>query len=145
MVVGTDSHTCMAGALGCFAFGVGTTDMANAWFTQDVRVKVPETVKFVLVGRKHANVTAKDIMLQILATDYIKNGKGIGQVMEFAGPGLRDLDMDERATLANMSVEAGGFTGIVEPDDITVDYLVKQRGMSREAVRSLVLCWTLCG
>jgi len=139
VVVGTDSHTCMAGALGCFAFGVGTTDMANAWFTQDVRVKVPETVKFVLVGRKHANVTAKDIMLQILATDYIKNGKGIGQVMEFAGPGLRDLDMDERATLANMSVEAGGFTGIVEPDDITVDYLVKQRGMSREAVQSLVV------
>src|SRR5437588_6708524 len=64
LVIGTDSHTCMAGVLGCFAFGVGSTDMANAWFTRDVRVKVPEVVRFVLRGQKRADVAAKDVMLK---------------------------------------------------------------------------------
>src|SRR3954471_16361505 len=109
IVIGTDSHTCMAGVLGCFAFGVGSTDMANAWFTKDIRIRVPETVRYVLNGKKRADVTAKDVMLKILSTDYMKEGKGIGQVLEFAGEGLRDLSIDERATLTNMAVEAGGF------------------------------------
>src|SRR6266404_5122713 len=72
IVIGTDSHTCMAGVLGCFAFGVGSTDMANAWFTKDIRIRVPETVRYVLRGRKRADVAAKDVMLYILATDYMK-------------------------------------------------------------------------
>ena len=139
VTIGSDSHTCMAGVLGCFAFGVGTTDLANSWFTKDVRVKVPETVRFRLKGKLRPNVAAKDAMLQILALDYIKSGRGIGQVMEFTGPGLKALDIDERATLANMSVEAGGFTGIVEPDDLTIEYLVNRRGMKREEVEKLVL------
>src|SRR5882762_10076919 len=63
IVIGTDSHTCMAGVLGCFAFGVGSTDMANAWFAKDIRIKVPETVRYVLKGRKRADVAAKDVML----------------------------------------------------------------------------------
>ncbi|HEY0081751.1 MAG TPA: aconitase family protein, partial [Pyrinomonadaceae bacterium] len=116
LVIGTDSHTCMAGVLGCFAFGVGSTDMANAWYTKDIRVKVPETVRFVLNGRKRADVSAKDVMLKILSTDYMKEGKGIGQVLEFAGEGLAGMSIDERATLTNMAVEAGGTTGIIEPD-----------------------------
>src|SRR5687767_8126767 len=111
LVIGTDSHTCMAGVLGCFAFGVGSTDMANAWYTKDIRVKVPEVVRFVLRGEKRSDVSAKDVMLVILATDYMKEGRGIGQVLEFAGEGLRDWNIDERATLTNMAVEAGGFTG----------------------------------
>ncbi|MFZ0748542.1 MAG: aconitase family protein, partial [Pyrinomonadaceae bacterium] len=65
IVIGTDSHTCMAGVLGCFAFGVGSTDMANAWYTKDIRIRVPETVKYVLTGKKRADVTAKDVMLYI--------------------------------------------------------------------------------
>ncbi|MER3427661.1 MAG: 3-isopropylmalate dehydratase [Pyrinomonas sp.] len=137
IVIGTDSHTCMAGVLGCFAFGVGATDMANAWYTKDVRLRVPETVRFVLKGKKRADVTAKDVMLYILATDYMKQGRGIGQVLEFAGEGLRDWPMDERATLTNMAVEAGGFTGIIEPDAVTLDYLVRMRGLSPERVREL--------
>lgn len=135
LVIGTDSHTCMAGVLGCFAFGVGSTDMANAWYTKDIRVKVPETVRFVLKGKKRADVSAKDVMLVILATGYMKEGKGIGQVLEFAGEGLRDWPIDERATLTNMAVEAGGFTGIIEPDEVVLEYLTRARGLDAEEVR----------
>src|SRR6266436_4306070 len=134
LVIGTDSHTCMAGVLGCFAFGVGSTDMANAWYTKDIRIKVPEVVRFVLTGRRRTDVSAKDVMLKILSSDYMKQGKGIGQVLEFAGEGIRDWSIDERATLTNMAVEAGGFTGIIEPDDVTLDYLVRSRGMAPEEV-----------
>jgi 3-isopropylmalate/(R)-2-methylmalate dehydratase large subunit len=135
LVIGTDSHTCMAGVLGCFAFGVGSTDMANAWYTKDIRIKVPETVKFVLSGRKRADVSAKDVMLKILSTDYMKQGKGIGQVLEFAGEGLREMSIDERATLTNMAVEAGGTTGIIEPDEVTLEYLVRMRGLDAAEIR----------
>ncbi|HEX8499135.1 MAG TPA: aconitase family protein [Pyrinomonadaceae bacterium] len=135
LVIGTDSHTCMAGVLGCFAFGVGSTDMANAWYTKDIRVKVPEVVRFVLKGEKRADVSAKDVMLVILATDYMKEGRGIGQVLEFAGEGLKDWSIDERATLTNMAVEAGGFTGIIEPDEVTLRYLVSTRGLPEEEIR----------
>ncbi len=135
IVIGTDSHTCMAGVLGCFAFGVGSTDMANAWFTKDIRIRVPETVHYVLNGTKRADVAAKDVMLYILASDYMKTSKGIGKVLEFAGDDLKNWAMDERATLTNMSVEAGGFTGIIEPDEHTLDYIVKTRGLDPDEVR----------
>ncbi|MDQ3819200.1 MAG: aconitase family protein, partial [Acidobacteriota bacterium] len=135
LVIGTDSHTCMAGVLGCFAFGVGSTDMANAWYTKDIRIRVPETVRFVLKGEKRDDVSAKDVMLKILSTDYMKQGKGIGQVLEFAGEGLRALSIDERATLTNMAVEAGGTTGIIEPDEVTLEYLVRMRGLDAEEIR----------
>lgn len=138
IVIGTDSHTCMAGVLGCFAFGVGSTDMANAWFAKDIRIKVPETVRYVLHGRKRADVSAKDVMLVILASEYMKTSKGIGKVLEFSGDDLKNWPMDERATLTNMSVEAGGTTGIIEPDEKTLDYIVKTRGLGdieREEVR----------
>ncbi|HVG39856.1 MAG TPA: aconitase family protein, partial [Pyrinomonadaceae bacterium] len=135
IVIGTDSHTCMAGVLGCFAFGVGSTDMANAWYTKDIRLRVPETVRFALRGRKRADVTAKDVMLYILAIEYMKTGRGIGQVLEFAGEGLKEFSLDERATLTNMAVEAGGTTGIIEPDEVTLQYLVERRGLSVEEAR----------
>ncbi len=137
IVIGTDSHTCMAGVLGCFAFGVGSTDMANAWYTKDIRIKVPEVVRFVLTGQLRSDVTAKDVMLKILATEYMKQGKGIGQVLEFTGEGLRGMNIDERATLTNMAVEAGSTTGIVAPDDVTLEYLVKNRGWAAETVRAM--------
>ncbi|HEY0078868.1 MAG TPA: aconitase family protein [Pyrinomonadaceae bacterium] len=135
IVIGTDSHTCMAGVLGCFAFGVGSTDMANAWYTKDIRIRVPETVRFVLKGRKRSDVSAKDVMLKILATDYMKEGKGIGQVLEFAGEGLKEMSIDERATLTNMAVEAGGTTGIIEPDEVTLEYLTRTRGLDPAEIR----------
>lgn len=139
LVTGTDSHTCMAGALGCFAFGVGSTDMANAWYTKDVRVTVPETARIVLTGRLPRGVSAKDVMLHVLSWPFFKSGEGIGKVLEFAGDGVRAMPLDERATLTNMAVEAGGFTGIIEADDVVVDYLVAQRGLDARQVRERVV------
>ena len=139
LVIGTDSHTCMAGALGCFAFGVGSTDMANAWFTKDVRVSVPETARFVLKNQMQKGVCAKDVMLHILSLPFFKSGEGIGKVMEFTGDGVAKMGLDERATLTNMAVEAGGFTGIIEADEVVVDYLVKQRGLNADEVRARIV------
>jgi 3-isopropylmalate/(R)-2-methylmalate dehydratase large subunit len=135
IVIGTDSHTCMAGVLGCFAFGVGSTDMANAWYTKDIRIRVPETVRYVLKGKKRPDVAAKDVMLFILASEYMKSSKGIGKVLEFAGEDLQNWSLDERATLTNMAVEAGGTTGIIEPDEVTLEYIVRMRGLDPEQVR----------
>jgi len=139
LVIGTDSHTCMAGALGCFAFGVGSTDMANSWFTKDVRVRVPESVRVDLTGALRDGVCAKDLMLHLLSDEFFKTGAGIGKVLEFAGPGVRAMGLDERATLTNMAVEAGGFTGIIEADDVVVDYLVEQRGLDAAEVRARIV------
>src|SRR5690242_10842271 len=135
IVIGTDSHTCMAGVLGCFAFGVGSTDMANAWYTKDIRIRVPETVRYVLKGKKRSDVAAKDVMLHILASDYMKTSKGIGKVLEFSGEDLKNWSMDERATLTNMAVEAGGTTGIIEPDEVTLNYIVRTRSLDAEEIR----------
>lgn len=139
VIAGTDSHTCMAGVLGCFAFGVGSTDMANAWFTRDVRVRVPESVRVHLTGRLRPGVSAKDVMLYLLSQPYFREGKGIGQVLEFDGDGTYSLPLDERATLTNMSVEAGGFTGIIAADDVVVEYLSRRRGLSAETIRSMIV------
>ncbi len=129
VIVGTDSHTCTAGALGALAFGVGSTDMANAFFTRDVRVRVPETVRVELSGELPPGTCAKDVMLKLLASDEQQRGVLRGRVLEFAGPGLRGLNLDERATLCNMAVEASAFTGIVACDERTLRELrVRGRG-----------------
>ena len=129
--VGSDSHTPHVGAIGCVAFGIGTTDVFNSWITKDVRVKVPESVKIIIRGEKQPNVTAKDFILKILSLDYVRSGKALAKVMEYAGEAVESLSVDERATMTNMAAEIGGFTGIVAPDDKVVDFLVERRGMSR--------------
>lgn len=140
VVAGTDSHTCTAGALGAFAFGVGSTDMANAWFTRDVRVAVPETVRFRLSGRLRDGVAAKDLILHLMADPFFRQGGGIGKVLEFTGPGVAGLSVDERATLTNMAVEAGAFTGIIEADEVVVRYLLANRpGLAREALEGRLM------
>jgi 3-isopropylmalate/(R)-2-methylmalate dehydratase large subunit len=139
VVAGTDSHTCMAGVLGCFAFGVGSTDMANAWYTRDIRVTVPETARFILKGTLAEGVTAKDVMLHILSLPFFKTGQGIGKVLEFSGDGISRMSLDERATLTNMAVEAGSFTGIIEADEVVVSYLVAQRGLDASDVRKRIV------
>ncbi len=139
LVIGTDSHTCMAGALGCFAFGVGSTDMANSWFTKDVRVRVPESVRVELTGTLREGVSAKDVVLELLSDEFFKSGDGIGKVLEFGGDGTMNMSLDERATLTNMAVEAGSFTGIIEADDIVVDYLVEQRGLDAATLRDQIV------
>jgi 3-isopropylmalate/(R)-2-methylmalate dehydratase large subunit len=131
VIIGSDSHTPHAGAVGCVAFGVGTTAIFNSWITRDVRVEVPRSFRVVVHGEKPGNVSAKDFMLEILRHPYIKDGRAIGQIIEYAGPAVESLSVDERATMTNMAAEVGAFTGIVAPDAKTVDYLVEQRGMSR--------------
>ena len=129
VVVGTDSHTPHSGALGCVAFGVGTTDMANAFVTGAVRVRWPECVQVRLQGQMHPGVTAKDLMLHLLAMPWICEGHGMGRVFEFTGEGIAHLSTDERATLTNMCAELGGLTGIVAPDLETVRFLKERRGV----------------
>ena len=128
LIVGTDSHTPHSGALGCIAFGVGTTDMANAFVTGAVRVVVPESIQIELKGARPAGVTAKDIVLHLLALPEFRAGAGVGRVFEFTGPGVRALSIDERATLTNMTAELGGFTGLVAPDEETVRFIRERRG-----------------
>jgi 3-isopropylmalate/(R)-2-methylmalate dehydratase large subunit len=135
--IGSDSHTPHVGAIGCVAFGIGTTDVFNSWITKDVRVKVPESVKIVIRGKKHPNVTAKDFILKILSLDYVRSGKALAKVMEYAGEAIEELSVDERATMTNMAAEIGGFTGIVAPDKKAVDFLVERRGMDRKKAQAL--------
>jgi len=136
--IGSDSHTPHVGAIGCVAFGIGTTDVFNSWITKDVRVKVPESVRIVIRGKKHANVTAKDFILKILSLDYVRSGKALAKVMEYAGEAIEELSVDERATMTNMAAEIGGFTGIVAPDKKAVDFLVERRGMDRAKAESMI-------
>ena len=131
VIIGSDSHTPHAGAVGCVAFGVGTTAIFNSWITKDVRLQVPQTVKVVINGTKPDNVTAKDFMLEILRHPYVKGGQAIGKLVEYCGDAVEALSVDERATMTNMTAEVGGFTGYVAPDAKTVDYLMDYRGMKR--------------
>jgi 3-benzylmalate isomerase len=137
IIIGSDSHTPHAGAVGCVAFGVGTTAIFNSWITKDVRVEVPRSFKVIVRGDKPENVTAKDFMLEILRHPYIKDGHAIGQIIEYAGEAVESLSVDERATMTNMAAEVGAFTGIIAPDEKTVEYLVKQRGMTTGEARKL--------
>jgi 3-isopropylmalate/(R)-2-methylmalate dehydratase large subunit len=136
--IGSDSHTPHVGAIGCVAFGIGTTDVFNSWITKDVRVKVPESVRIVIRGKKHPNVTAKDFILKILSLDYVRSGKALAKVMEYAGEAIEELSVDERATMTNMAAEIGGFTGIVAPDKKAVDFLVERRGMDRKKAEAMI-------
>ncbi|KIY16016.1 3-isopropylmalate dehydratase [Pseudomonas amygdali pv. tabaci] len=129
VVVGTDSHTPHSGALGCLAFGVGTTDMANAFMTGSVRAVYPQILRISLIGRLAEGVTAKDLVLVLLADARIRAGHGVGKVFEFGGPAIAFLSTDERTTLTNMTAELGGFTGIVVPDQETVSFLKQRRNV----------------
>ena len=129
--VGSDSHTPHVGAMGCLAFGIGTTDVFNSWFTKDVRVRVPESVKVIIRGKKRDNVTAKDFILKLLSMEYIRTGRALAKVIEYSGEAIEALGVDERATMTNMAAEIGGFTGIVAPDENVVEFLMERRGMSR--------------
>lgn len=122
----TDSHTCMGGALNAFAFGIGATEYACLLATGLAVVEIPPSIRFDLVGTLKANCTAKDVMLHILAT-YSKHGITLNKVMEFGGDGLLSLSMDERATLCNMATECGAKTGICEPDERLINWLLAMR------------------
>lgn len=148
LMVGSDSHTPHSGALGSLAIGIGATDLFNAWITKDVRVRVPETIKIVVRGRKPANVTAKDIVLEICRLPFVKVGGALGKVLEFCGPAVETLSIDERATMTNMAAEIGGFTGIVAtatadgtPDPQAVEFLMTHRGLARAEAERWCAPW----
>jgi 3-benzylmalate isomerase len=136
VIIGSDSHTPHAGAVGCVAFGVGTTDVFNSWITKDVRVRVPEQVRVRISGRRPENVTAKDFMLGILRTDFVRGGDAIAKIVEYTGEAVADLSIDERATMTNMAAEVGAFTGIVAADQKTVEFLV-ERGLEKSEAERL--------
>ena len=138
LVIGTDSHTPHAGAVGALAFGVGTTAIFNSWITKDVRARIPPSFKVVVSGSPPENVTAKDLMLEILRHPYVRDGHAIGQIIEYAGPVVEGLSVDERATMTNMAAEVGAFTGLVAADERTVEFLVRERGMRLARARALV-------
>ncbi|MGH7540406.1 MAG: aconitase family protein, partial [Gemmatimonadota bacterium] len=137
VIVGSDSHTPHAGALGCVAFGVGTSAVVNAWATKDVRLEVPESIRIHVTGRLPDNATAKDLMLEILRHPVVRGGEAIGRVIEYAGPGVEALSIDERVTLTNMAAEVGGFTGIVAPDEATITWLAERRDVAEDELRRL--------
>lgn len=122
----TDSHTCMGGALNAFAFGIGATEYAALIKTGLTVVKVPASMRYELTGRLRPECTAKDVILHILAT-HTRQGLTLDKVMEFGGEGLKSLSMDERATLCNMATECGAKTGICEPDEKLVSWILEHR------------------
>ncbi|HCJ56086.1 MAG TPA: 3-isopropylmalate dehydratase large subunit [Clostridiaceae bacterium] len=121
VVIGADSHTCTYGALGAFSTGIGSTDMAAGMATGEAWFKVPDAIKFVLAGKPSKWVSGKDIILHIIGMIGVDGA--LYQSMEFTGDGLKHLSIDDRFTIANMAIEAGGKNGIFEVDEKTIDYM----------------------
>ena len=118
----TDSHTCMGGASNALTWGVGATEYANLISSGFTFVKVPESIRFDLIGELNPGCTAKDVILYILA-DHARKELTLNRSMEFGGPGLASLSIDERATLCNMATECSARTGICEADELLFDWL----------------------
>jgi 3-isopropylmalate/(R)-2-methylmalate dehydratase large subunit len=138
-VQATDSHTCMGGSVGALAYGVGATEYAALVHAGFAFVEVPESIRFELRGELRPDVTAKDVMLFILA-NHARRGETLDRVMEFGGPGLASLAPDERATLANMATECSAKAAMVEADEASLRWIVERRpGTSLEALRRRVV------
>ncbi len=126
LLLGTDSHTCTHGAFGEFATGIGSTDGAFVLGTGKLWLKVPQSVKFILNGPMPPYLMAKDLILHIIGE--IGHAGATYQAMEFAGETIGGLNVDERCTICNMAVEAGAKSGIIVPDEVTLDYVRARAG-----------------
>ncbi|MBO4374131.1 MAG: 3-isopropylmalate dehydratase large subunit [Lachnospiraceae bacterium] len=122
-IIGADSHTCTYGALGAFSTGVGSTDMAAGMATGKAWFKVPGAIKFNLTGKPSKWVSGKDVILHIIGMIGVDGA--LYRSMEFTGDGVANLSMDDRFTIANMAIEAGGKNGIFPVDDLTKEYLAE--------------------
>ena len=120
-VIGADSHTCTYGALGAFSTGVGSTDMAAGMVTGKAWFKVPSALKFVLTGKPNQWISGKDIILHIIGMIGVDGA--LYKSMEFVGDGIQHLSMDDRFTICNMAIEAGGKNGIFPVDEKTIEYM----------------------
>ncbi|MBU3911353.1 MAG: 3-isopropylmalate dehydratase large subunit [Candidatus Omnitrophica bacterium] len=121
LIIGADSHTCTYGALGAFSTGVGSTDLAAGFITGCVWLKVPETIKFVFKGRLGKWVGGKDLILHTIGDIGVDGA--LYKAMEFTGEVIRGLPIDDRFSMCNMAIEAGGKSGIIEPDEVTRKYI----------------------
>ena len=121
VIIGADSHTCTYGALGAFSTGVGSTDMAAGMATGKAWFKVPSAIQFHLTGKLSPKVSGKDVILHIIGMIGVDGA--LYQSMEFTGPGVGELSMDDRFTIANMAIEAGGKNGIFPVDDVAMTYM----------------------
>jgi 3-isopropylmalate/(R)-2-methylmalate dehydratase large subunit len=121
VIIGADSHTCTHGALGAFSTGMGSTDISFAIITGGNWFKVPETIKVVLKGRPGRHVYGKDIILELIRILGVDGA--LYKALEFTGEGIAHLSMDDRFSICNMAIEAGAKNGIIEVDDITLEYL----------------------
>jgi len=121
VVIGADSHTCTYGALGAFSTGIGSTDMAAGMATGKAWFKVPGALKFVLTGKPREWVSGKDIILHIIGMIGVDGA--LYKSMEFVGDGVKNLSMDDRFSMANMAIEAGGKNGIFPVDEKTLEYV----------------------
>ncbi|HEX2691359.1 MAG TPA: aconitase family protein [Kofleriaceae bacterium] len=139
-VQATDSHTCMGGASGALAWGVGATEYAALIYWGFTPIAVPESIRFELTGKLPPGTTAKDVMLHILAT-YAKREDTLNRVMEFGGDGLFALSPDERATLANMATECSARGAVMEVDDTMLQWIAERRTGAKtiEALRAKVV------
>lgn len=120
-IIGADSHTCTYGALGAFSTGVGSTDLAAAIVTGEAWFKVPEQMRFVYNGKRGKWFGGKDLILFTIGKIGVDGA--LYRTMNFTGPAVRDLGMDDRLAMCNMAIEAGAKNGIIEPDDITIEYI----------------------
>ena len=121
LVIGADSHTCTYGALGAFSTGIGSTDLAAAYATGECWFKVPESIKFIFTGRLNKWVGGKDLILHTIGNIGVDGA--LYKAMEFCGPVIEGLPMDDRLTMCNMAIEAGGKSGIIAPDKITKKFV----------------------
>ncbi|RLE50122.1 MAG: 3-isopropylmalate dehydratase large subunit, partial [Candidatus Methanomethylicota archaeon] len=134
LIVGADSHTCTYGAVGAFATGIGSTEMAAVVLTGELWFKVPETINFKVVGHLSKGVYAKDVILHIIGEVGVDGA--LYKAAEFTGPVVERMDVGERMVLTNMAVEMGAKTGIVNPDDKTISYVVQRASLQYSPVRS---------
>lgn len=128
LVIGADSHTCTYGALGAYATGVGSTDLAAAMAAGKCWLKMPETIKFIYKGKLRKWVSGKDVILFTIGQIGVDGA--LNTAMEFCGPIIKNMPMDQRFTVSNMAVEAGARAGLIESDDITLEY-IKNTGQKR--------------
>ena len=129
LVIGADSHTCTYGALGCYSTGVGSTDLARSFIDGKCWLKVPGTIKFVYKGKLNKWVGGKDLILFTIGKIGVDGA--LYKVMEFSGPVIRGLGMDDRFAMSNMAIEAGGRAGIIEPDAVTKKYVSQFKRKSK--------------
>ena len=131
LIIGADSHTCTYGALGAFSTGIGSTDMAAGMATGKAWFKVPSAIKFNIIGKPSKWVSGKDVILHIIGMIGVDGA--LYKSMKFVGEGIKNLSMDDRFTIANMAIEAGGKNGIFPVDDVAIAYM-KEHAPNRKFV-----------